>query len=479
MKSLRNRFSSLLSVTSVLALCACTGSSGDDAVAGDESNLNEASAPRPGSSIHSPSVDPSKMYWGGRSIDLLQKVGYLTPAEAKLALRADGIIASNPANQRIGVDELATLESPEHIGTLFPEERAIIPKLWKVLAIEAAVDISPPAPGGVAPLVVDRYTPRATQLPVTSTSAVALARRIQLTHDSDANPETISGIDVERAYANRSSYLPEEAALFSTLVREIAGGAARLGPETQRLEFPGVNRTVFRDLSPLSLKLVNAPLDKNLKGGSWPLVPLVPRGTGTPELEVASFVELDSTDPELKVIIFDKETGVDLLGSWGSSVTGNLKRVEVWKGGVRVSELDVHSVSTPPQRTRIPFGYSVKVGEKSYPMEFNSGASGAYFNLPQTVSRPQVPSGSYYFAGRAGERLDVFSTGRALLVSDGKVQNCYPKAVLRRDDVNVVTSCVVRDDTDAVVGTVSFSQSGEAPAIASSTLFGGTVLYPL
>src|SRR5579864_5885193 len=94
----------------LLLAAGCTAGSSDAAVTGNDQNLSEASTPRKGSTISSPSVDPNKMYWGARSISMLSQIGYLTAAEASVASRADGIIANSPPNGRIGVDELATLE---------------------------------------------------------------------------------------------------------------------------------------------------------------------------------------------------------------------------------------------------------------------------------------------------------------------------------------------------------------------------------
>src|SRR5690349_14542582 len=78
----------------------------DDSASGS-ADLAEATTPRKGSTITSPSVDANKTYWGARRIDNLVAVGYLTADEANVARRADGIIANSPPNGFIGVDELA------------------------------------------------------------------------------------------------------------------------------------------------------------------------------------------------------------------------------------------------------------------------------------------------------------------------------------------------------------------------------------
>lgn len=459
-----------------LGVAAASCASPTDSVAtGDDANLDETPQPRGGNTIHSPSVDPNKTYWGSRTISLLVKVGALTPAEAAVARRADGIIANSPPNDRIGVDELAVLESPERIRTLFPEEQAVIPKLWQILAIDAAPNYPLETPT-IRPQVVDGYATAPTQLPTSD----PLAKRIQLTFNSDGNAGTISGIDVEKAYGDRGSYLPSEVAAFRSIVRSIAEGGKPIPVDAQRIVVPETPSRVLHDFSGAKVWLdTKVAIQTSWYSSDPKRLPVV-----------GAFTSLRTENPDAgtKWLLLSRTTGVE----GGDVVNGELRslcavgttcRIEQWKDGKRSAQIDVEVRGDAFALAPIPFGYSVIIGGVRFDMRFRQDgyAVGVYFDSTLHTSTAGIPSGSYYLSGRAGERVDVFANGRALVYAGGAARNCYPLAV-DRYNLEAVAHCGLLNDDGKWQESISFavpSPASDSPAIASSTLGGGAFLYPL
>lgn len=66
-------------------LLACGDDRAPDPGASQSNELNETSAPRAGSTIRSPSVDPTKTYWGSRDIGKLTSIARLRDVEVECA----------------------------------------------------------------------------------------------------------------------------------------------------------------------------------------------------------------------------------------------------------------------------------------------------------------------------------------------------------------------------------------------------------
>jgi hypothetical protein len=90
-------------------------------------------ARRPGSAIRSRYANASALYFSARRIDTLAQVGGLAGPALAVARRADGVIANQPSDGRVAIDELFKLEQPGFINRLFPEERAALGTIWTLM----------------------------------------------------------------------------------------------------------------------------------------------------------------------------------------------------------------------------------------------------------------------------------------------------------------------------------------------------------
>jgi len=449
-------------------LVACTSPSAES-LATDESRLVESPKPREGSSIRSPSVDPTKRYWGARSIERLVRLGYLTEMEAAVAERADGIIATNPSNQKLGVDELATLESPEHASSLFPDERAVIPKLWKILLIDDAPDVS--AADASLTLIPAESVPTAeTKIAATSRTA----QRVQLTCDSDSDPSTLTSTDIECAYADRASYTPREIEELRALVREIAKAGAE---PTQSLTLPA---TAASTLFTASGVTISASLVPSLVV-SW--------RTGDVDegaLQLQTRMQLLPIPANTFVVQLDHDTGAETdARAGGLSVGTSGTRVEIWTGGTRVAQIDLAN-GAPAQQT-VPFGMPVTIGGESQVMSFTASPprtelTGDYVPAGSNrVSAPKIPPRAYRISGVADGRLYLYAQGYGRWVTSTSTQFCFPE----RMSGTTVTSCVLFDATTGRnTASVVFSNlpaPSDSPAIGHTTgsLGAQRAVYPL
>jgi hypothetical protein len=464
-------------VVFLLLAAGCTAGSSDSAVTGDAQNLTEAPTPRKGSTINSPSVDPAKMYWGDRSIQMLAQIGYLSAAEASVASRADGIIANSPPNGRIGVDELAVLESPAHINTLFPDEKAVIPKLWKILVID---DVTSYTPAAVAvPVTVhDTYPHAPFQMPIASLDASyrQLASRIELTKNSDGDANTISGSDIEGAFGDKGSYLPTEIQQMRQMHMAIATAAPSLGADAQWVEVPAASQSVLANLAPVQ---VVANLTYGIQGAWSQNNP-----TYQPSILGTATLVVMNADPTTQIVTLDKASGQDWLAPANQPNTnvGQPTRVEIWKGGVRTAEID--AVPGTGASAAFPFGYAVVIGATKWVLECpyaNGNATCNYYQAGQVNVTLQTPPRSYYVAGHPDTRVDLFANGRALVVGPASTTTCYP-IPSGWGAGNLVSGCTMFSPMGQNLGGIQFNNnSADLPYFATGQFiapaFGGAGLY--
>jgi len=453
---------------------ACAASTSDDgAVAGDESNLTEGMAPRAGSSIHSPSVDPSKTYWGSRNIIILQQVGYLTADEARIATRADGILVNTPPNGRLGVDELAVLESRS--STLYPAERAVIPKLWRILEKAPAPKQTVPTPT-IATTVVSSYpSQHPFKLPISQLAADArdVATRIELTQNDDGDPATISGADI--ANTDRGSYLPQEAALFQGIAYRIAQAAPPITQALQHVDVQTPSRRTALVAHGGGVDLV-ATTTTSLAGkyerGSAP-----EGAVDMPRLVASSIVDATpsaGTNTVFTVVHLDLTNGADAFVGPTNLKAG---RIEIWANGVRLQEVDL--AMAPAAGVALPFGAEVNLDGVKHELGCPSNAPCAYDS--PTIG-PLVYERSYMVTGAPGTTVDLFPNGRAVLKANGTMQTCYPAkqiSVAGPPAWQAIQSCEVWSGR-SVVKTITFGAG--APGLATLADGVGRVsgtLYPL
>lgn len=175
----------------------------------------------PGSALLSPHAKASAHYLTVRSINTLESVGALSEMEARVAKRADGIIATQPSDGRISVRELLQLEAPGFIETLYPEERAALPALWALLettnespkVVEEVVEIPMSSVDDVMDVSVrpsSLVVPTSLALSSLSPTQQAAARRLQLSKNHDGDAATVSKTDIEAALASPGPYTPAE-----------------------------------------------------------------------------------------------------------------------------------------------------------------------------------------------------------------------------------------------------------------------------
>jgi hypothetical protein len=395
----------MTAMRAVLGFVACALIAGcsnpQNEFASQTDELNEASTPRKGSTINSQSVDPNATYWGARSISLLREVGYLTEEEADVANRADGIIANTAPNGRIGVDELAVMESHDHVGTLFPEEKAVIPKLWKILLIEDAPLYKAESISGDV-TQVDTYTVKPVQYPIASlpSEMQKIAKRIQLTHDSDGMPATISGRDVADAYEDKGSYLPTEIAQFRPIVATIAIKS----PLADDAQWIGVA----------------ADSTKTLLQGPLVIKSNVGYSASGAKLWSSGSITVGSADPSTTIIVTKKDTGADAK-STGDALIGEY-RIELWKAGERVVQADVHPGY--PGSKEIPYGYAVKIGTTLLHWGLTDSNQISYSDVWKSYPYIGFYSAAYLVIGKPGYRVDVLANGRVNIFDGTSLRAC-------------------------------------------------------
>jgi hypothetical protein len=470
-----SRYCLVASLTLAASAIACAPSTNDEgAVTGDESNLTEGMAPRAGSSIHSPSVDPGKTYWGSRNIVILQQVGYLTNDEARVALRADGILVNTPPNGRLGVDELAVLES--RAATLFPAEKAVIPKLWKALEKAPAPTQTVPTPT-IATTVVSAYASQQPfKLPIAqlAADARAVAARIELTQNDDGDPATISGADI--AKTDRGSYLPQEAALFKGIAYRIAQAAPPITNALQHVDVQTPSHQTAVIASGGGVDLV-ATTTVGL-AGRYDRGGLPAHAVDLPRLVASSVVDAApsaGTNTAFTIVHLDLTNGADALVGPTKLKAG---RIEFWANGVRLQEVDL--AIAPAAAVALPLGFDVHLDGVKHELGCPKDEPCAYDS--PTIG-PLVYERSYMVAGVPGTTVDVFPNGRAVLKANGAMQDCYPTAgsvsLAGPPAWQAIRSCEVFSGPSRVT-TITFGagEPGLAEIVGEGNRVIGT-LYPL
>jgi hypothetical protein len=236
---------------------ACTQSPEEDQ--GSSSDLRTGgSIVIPGTSTVPPGVDPNQLYADSRSIKILDSVGQLTADERAVLVRADGMVASAPADGRVSVDELAQLAAPNFVVILTPGEKVALRTVWRVMKApkETSVhglDVTPKTARFTLasvnvihgePTVIPHPAPR-TSFGLTELDQYGqepLGERIEKGFDSDSNSSTISIADLDAA-SHSGAFTPDEIStmtwLKNTLVAFAANEAQQVSdntPKTLRTE---------------------------------------------------------------------------------------------------------------------------------------------------------------------------------------------------------------------------------------------------
>jgi hypothetical protein len=204
-------------------LLASMGCSEPEAISADTSE-SDLTGRVSGATISSPNANAAATYLSARRIDTLQSVGALRGVLENLALRVDGIIANQPADGRISIKEILQIEKPGFIGTLFPDEKAALSDLWKLLETTNASPGAMTLPPLVSLSAVDISTPAGAPIVPTKLDIASLpldlqlsAKRLELTQDSDGDPTTVTQADLAAAIATPGPYTTAEISDFKTI----------------------------------------------------------------------------------------------------------------------------------------------------------------------------------------------------------------------------------------------------------------------
>lgn len=208
-----------------LALVSACASSPDDTIwmpPGGAGGKADGFTTIKGSDIPSTYVDATKSYMIARNIKNLSTVGALDAVETKLTARIDGIIANLPADGKMSLPELVRMENPTIFSSLFPEEKAALPKLWKMMEAPDSNDTlyGPRDNFGT----VDTSVPPAAAVPPASLAISSLptddqapATRLENVYDSDSDATTVTLSDLAMGVANPASFTPTEEMAFGAI----------------------------------------------------------------------------------------------------------------------------------------------------------------------------------------------------------------------------------------------------------------------
>lgn len=326
---LRSR--SLVAVA-LLSVAACAAQESEPASSGESEIISLV----PGTGIQSPNARAEATYLSVRSIANLQAVGALPGALADLAARTDGILATQP-DGRLSVQELLQIEKPGFIETLFPEERAALPKMWSLMETTnvnpSVVTVPDASTISVDDLSSDPTSPiEPTNLAVTSlpSDLVRSAQRLQLTQDSDHDANTVTKADLSYAIAHPSPYLPAEIEQFKAIQRLFLERAGTTMSAKVRVNAPVGTTTTLASWGPAQLSLQSSLDFTELRQRDN----LSLSTTVTGHVSQRAVVTLSNT---VQVLMLDTGTEKETLVASGQiTADAGTKTIEIWQGGQRI-----------------------------------------------------------------------------------------------------------------------------------------------
>jgi hypothetical protein len=292
--------------------------------------------------VQSPNANPDSAYLKSRRLDSLVRLGALQGDLARLASRADGTLDPAAADGKLTLDELLALDKSENLQKLIPQERAVLPALWKLLETTKAdaTELTVPAvdallANDVSEPAVDPVEP--TSIPVSSlkTELQRVGVRLEQAHDSDDNPKTITKDDLAAALAAPAGFQPWELAQLKTiqdLFRERAGTKLVAKAKVTPPVTPPYTIPPAITWGPASIGI-----SKTVEYLESRLMDLT---TGTLTVKVVGHVSQNaklSLPTANQLLLIDDETGSEVFASSGVlELDAGTKTVEVWSGGARV-----------------------------------------------------------------------------------------------------------------------------------------------
>ena len=321
---------------------ACSQGGGESGADDDASDLVGRV---PGSSISSPNAKPGKTYLTVRGINSLQQVGALEGTLGTLAARVDGIIANQPADGRFSIQELLQIEKPGFIETLFPAEKAALPQLWELLETTKAKPSFVAAKGQVAfaatdisvgPGLLKPASLAIASLPVTLQES---SRRLELTHDGDADPSTVMESDLAAVIAAPGPYTPPEIDQFRQVQILFLERAGTTLTAKVSVPLPFSNTVTMKTWGQAKLALTQSLEYTETRSNN------VPRRSGAHDARVDVGIEAHQIyrpeiqlGPNQKLLVIDETSEAERTSDaapFEFPVGGNVT-IEVWSGGVRL-----------------------------------------------------------------------------------------------------------------------------------------------
>lgn len=168
---------------------------------------------RTGSNIPSPNVSQNRTYVDGRVTENLHEVGAITEDARDLFQRTDGVLANNPVDGRVQIDEMLHMETANQQAALFPDEQQLLPQLWRFMEWRPG-DAAGSLPNLPAPLAINEQLTLPTGIDFGAQFPIAnlpqplqrAAQRVQLVANGDANATTISINDIADVEQNPARF---------------------------------------------------------------------------------------------------------------------------------------------------------------------------------------------------------------------------------------------------------------------------------
>ncbi len=321
----------------------CAQPDAEESLAVGESNIVSRVQ---GSTLSSAYAKPTATYLSVRNLSTLEQVGALSDQTVgAIAHRVDGIIANQPADGRVSIQELLKIESPGFIETLFPEEKAALPKVWALLETTAK---APKNTASIAKLpdmaVTDLSKPAGTlsqptvlQVSELPAALQAAARRIQLTHDVDGSDDTITLADVNGALANQGPYTPDEVSKFQQIAAIFVGRAKSSIVTRAQVPAPFAKTSTLSAIGATTKLIVSDSLSYRETRSVWFSNPSYPEGATRVSFEatLSRNVTVEANPGDKLVAIYEDTERDELMSGNTGNLNAGVVTFEVWSNGAR------------------------------------------------------------------------------------------------------------------------------------------------
>ncbi len=344
----------------LLGACAPSGESPaaeDDELASQRSALITRVS---GASIASPNIDKTKSYLSQRGISTLDTLGALPGALGSLARRVDGILGAKSADGRFSVSEILRMEQPAYIRTLFPDEKAALPRLWALLETTPADPTRVSVAGLPALAVVDISTPatvpiKPAHLAVGSLPALLLtpARRLEMIVDSDGDIETITEADLDDPLGDPGPWTAEEIEAFKQIKQLfIARAGTRLNYALQ-VPVPAQHSSSVATLGVVKLVLDQGVRYEESRSALTSYLSPSPGVRKYLQAQRSAKVRVDlGTASQLLLIDINSETERIVTGDLSWEFSGTVV-AEVWSDGTRLGSYRLAMPTVAPESAQL------------------------------------------------------------------------------------------------------------------------------